>query len=117
MKTSRQITAQRLCLQPGYPHQADDDSTFDSKERRVGEFTIRWKYIQAKISKDCLLTNSFYLAHGEKQGDALKRIEYSITVIFTLKVTQVYTHFSKNNVHSSSLFLNPQLLAYEPNSC
>lgn len=87
----------------------------------MGEFTIRWKYIQAKISKDCLLTNSFYLAHGEKQGDALKRteyqIEYSVTVIFTLKVTQVYTHFSKNKVHSSSLFLNPQLLAYETNSC
>ena len=80
MKTSRQITAQRLYLQSGYPprpppHQADDDSTFDTKVQRVGEFTIRWKYIQAKIPKDCLLTNSFYLAHGEKPGDALKRIE------------------------------------------
>ena len=79
MPCTRQITAQRLCLQSGYPppvpHQADDDSTFDTKVQRVGEFTIRWKYIQAKIPKDCLLTTSFYLIHGEKPGDALKRIE------------------------------------------
>ena len=60
---------------PPPPHQADDDSTFDTKVQRVGEFTIRWKYIQAKIPKDCLLTNSFHLAHEEKPGDALKRIE------------------------------------------
>lgn len=81
MKTSKQVTAWTLCLQPDYPHQATNDIIIIIVKKQVWmSLQSGERYMQAKIPKR-LFTNLYLpllMATWEEQGNVLKWTELQV---------------------------------------